>query len=175
MLVATKKIYEILAEFVEIQNKSEEHVINLYNQIPLFSFDESIVLSEEFKQEEFDLYYRHGFSTRYSDENSIFLVCENYYRLRRLINSIINYDLNWSNLKWQKYADELVMINNKELYLKLYELVDNGLYLSGKFMKCGIVEEKEKIIKESFNEIVDSISKITEALQQKQDQIVKKI
>ena len=174
VIVATREIYNLLAEFVEIRNKSEEDVIKIYDQIPLFSFDDRIVLSEKFEQEEFDLYYRQGFSTNYSDDNPIFLACENYYKLKRLANSINNYDLKWSNLKWQKYSDELVMINNKELYLELNELVDNGLNLTERFMNSDI-EEKEKVIKGSFNEIIDSISRITEMLQDKQEKIVKKI
>jgi len=130
VIVATIEIYNLLVEFVEIRNKSEEDVIKIYDQIPLFSFDDRIVLREKFEQEEFDLYYRQGFSTNYSDDNPIFLACENYYKLKRLENSINNYELKWSNLKWQKYSDELVMINNKELYLELNELVDNGLNLT---------------------------------------------
>ena len=66
------------------------------------------------------------------------------------------------------------MINNKELYLELNELVDNGLNLTERFMNSDI-EEKEKVIKGSFNEIIDSISRITEMLQDKQEKIVKKI
>mgnify|MGYP007112379833 FL=1 len=173
-LMATRKLYELLEEFVKTQNKSEEDVINLYDQIPLFSFDDNIVLNEELDQEEFDLYYPHGFSAKYSDENPLFIVCENYYKLERLKNSILIYNLNWSNQKWQKYSDELVMINNKELYLKLSELVDNGFILSEKFMKCGI-EEKERIIKEKFDDIIENIGIITAELQTKQDQIAKSI
>jgi hypothetical protein len=173
-LMATRKLYELLEEFVKTQNKSKEDVINLYDQIPLFSFDDNIVLNEEFDQEEFDLYYRHGFSAKYSDENPLFIVCENYYKLERLKNSILIYNLNWSNQKWQKYSDELVMINNKELYLKLSELVDNGFILSEKFMKCGI-EEKERIIKEKFDDIIENIGIITAELQTKQEQIAKRI
>ncbi len=173
-LMATRKIYELLEEFIKTKNKSKEDVINLYDQIPLFSFDDNIVLNEEFDQKEFDLYYRHGFSAKYSDGNPFFIVCENYYKLERLKNSILIYNLNWSNQKWQKYSDELVMINNKELYLKLSELVDNGFILSEKFMKCSI-EEKERIINEKFDDIIENIGKITAELQTKQDQIVKRI
>ena len=66
------------------------------------------------------------------------------------------------------------MINNKELYLKLSELVDNGFILSEKFMKCGI-EEKERIIKEKFDDIIENIGIITAELQTKQEQIAKRI
>ncbi len=173
-LVIAREIFNILKVFMNIQDKTEKDVVSLFDQIPLFSFDDGIVLSENFEQEDFDLYYRHGLSNSYDNDNAVFLVCENYYKLQRLITNISNYELRWSNDKWQKYIDELVMINDKQLYLDLNELNDIGFTTVKKFMKSDI-EEKEKIIEDSFSQIIDTVSSIVTRLQAKQKQIVKKI
>jgi len=173
-LVVARQIFNILKGFVNIQDKTEKDVIALFDEIPLFSFDDGIVLSEDFDQEEFDLHYRHGFSNNYHNDDSIFLVCENYYKLQRLTTSISNYELTWSNNKWQKYIDELVMINDKELYLDLNELNHKGFTIAENFIESDI-EEKEKIIEDSFSQIIDTVGSIDTRLQAKQEQIVKKI
>lgn len=171
-LKAARKIYDLLANFAVNPVKEQKDVINLYDQIPLFSFDDDIVLSEKFEQDEFDLYYKHGFTTKHSDTDLLFLICEKYYKLKRLTNRISSCGFKWSNSKWDKYSDELVMINNKDLYLELNELVDKGLNLTDKFISSSI-QEKEKIILESFNEFIENITSITKKLEQKQGQIRK--
>lgn len=173
-LVTARQIFNILKDFVNIQDKTEKDVIALLDQIPLFSFDDGIVLNESFDQEEFDLYYRHGFSNSYQNDDSIFLVCEDYYKLQRLTTSISNYGLEWSNNKWQKYIDELVMINDKELYLDLNELNHRSFTITRNFLDSDI-EEKEKIIEDNFSQIIDIVGRIVTRLQEKQEQIVRKI
>lgn len=171
-LKAARKIYDLLANLAENPVKEQKDIINLYDQIPLFSFDDDIVLSEKFEQEEFDLYYKNGFSTKHSDDDLLFLICKKYYKLKRLTNKVSSCGFKWSNSKWDKYSDELVMINNKELYLELNELVDKALNLTDKFISSSI-QEKEKIILENFNEFIENINSITKKLKQKQGQIMK--
>ena len=95
-----------------------------------------------------------------TQEAMIVNLYQNYVLLKKLNKLLDNYTFNVVCLKWEKFQDDLVSINNSEIYFKINELYDKMYSISPN-------EKDVSFIIDSIDEVLVLIKKLEKKLKRK--------
>ena len=85
---------------------------------------------------------------------------QNYILLKKLNKMLENYMFDIVCLKWEKFQDDLVSINNSNIYFKINELYDKMCSISPN-------EKDVSLIIDSIDEVLVLIKKLEKKLKRK--------
>ena len=150
----------VLMEYSKISNPTLNDALTALKKLILYSCHIEVFKDisdfDELQMETRKLYL----SKCSTQEAMIVNLYQNYVLLKKLNKLLDNYTFNVVCLKWEKFQDDLVSINNSEIYFKINELYDKMYSISPN-------EKDVSFIIDSIDEVLVLIKKLEKKLKRK--------